>query len=207
MVFRPYLRAVYVPPDRYSQFEPKRQAAAQACERFGGLNFKVDLASVERRRALIRELSHGPCENTAGRETQFLVLRYKSPAHRSVGIEDEHGRIGQTIHRNLARGIDIELGQLAIAAVSNAVRPNYKRFVIGQQGECDALSHGKIMQCRDAIVADSRHAEACLLEQRKIALQLAELPFAVHSPVGRAEEDQNQAAPLHQRVQAVFTSG
>ena len=48
VVFLSYLGAVYVPSNRDSQFESKRQATAQAREGFAGLNLEMNPASVER---------------------------------------------------------------------------------------------------------------------------------------------------------------
>lgn len=57
---------------------------------------------------------------------------------------------------------------------------------------------GEILQDRFGIVADGGEANALLGEPRFGALQLDQLLFAVGSPVGGAEEQQNRAVgPLH----------
>ena len=163
MVGRPDLRPVYVPPWRYSQLDANRQPAAQARGRVAGRSLESDPATVERRPGLIDELADGALQYAAGGEAQLLVLRDEPPAHRSIGAEDEHGWIGQAVHRNLAGGVHVDLGAFAIPAVGNAVGPDHIRFVIGQQGEGNPFSRGEIVQHGAAVVADRRQAQACSL--------------------------------------------
>ena len=51
----------------------------------------------------------------------------------------------------------------------------------------------EVAQHRRAVITDSRESKARALENWQIALQLDQLPPAVHSPIGRAKKHQYQA--------------
>ncbi len=63
------------------------------------------------------------------------------------------------------------------------------------------MAIGKEFQDRLGVVADGRQLQALLFESRNGALQLDQLPLAEGSPVGGAEEKENDAAAPFQGVE------
>jgi len=59
------------------------------------------------------------------------------------------------------------------------------------------FAFGKAAQHRHRVIADRREAESALADTLAILFQLHELGFAVRSPVGRPEENQQRAFWAH----------
>ena len=64
---------------------------------------------------------------------------------------------------------------------------------VGEERESDAAAGGKGGEDLWGVVADGGEVEAALLEFTEMDLQLHELSFAVGSPIGGAEEEQDEA--------------
>jgi hypothetical protein len=90
--------------------------------------------------------------------------------------------------------------------VQDVVIANDFRIGIGEHRKIDLLPVREKLQDGFGIIADRRQLDALFFESRLSALQLDQLPFAVGSPIGRAEEKKNGSFRTFQRLKRVFTA-
>jgi hypothetical protein len=101
---------------------------------------------------------------------------------------------------NDALGVDDEISgprhSLELAGgcgVQHVIGANGLRIGIGEQREIDFAAVGEKLQDFGAVIANGRELEPLLLESGFGCLQLDQLPFAVGSPVGGTEKEENGA--------------
>ena len=122
----------------------------------------------------------------------FLVDRFEDARRDDAATVDDE-RAGERIPVELVLRVD--------RRVEDAVALDRVRARVGQQRKRDATSRREIGQRGHRVIADRGQAHAGLANLGKTALQLHELRFAVRSPVGRAEEDDDGALRTEQRLQ------
>ena len=86
--------------------------------------------------------------------------------------------------------------------VQNLVGANRFGIGIGKHREFDLAAVGEIFQDLFGVVADRREFDPLLLESCFGALQLDQLPFAVGSPIGGTEKEENRAVRSFQSFRA-----
>jgi hypothetical protein len=88
--------------------------------------------------------------------------------------------------------------------VQYLIIPNDLRLGIGEQRNIDFLPIRKIFQDLYAVVADPYDFESLLLESSFCVLQLDQLPFAVWSPIGGTEEENDRSFGPSDRREALL---
>ena len=88
--------------------------------------------------------------------------------------------------------------------VQNLIGPNRFGIRVGKQGKFNLAAVREIFQDLFAVVADRREFDPLLLESCFGALQLDQLPFAVGSPIGGTEEEENRAVRSFQTFERLF---
>ena len=112
----------------------------------------------------------------------FEILR----DHHALGVKYVRARVWNSVERSLGRGF-----------IQDAVSADDLRVRIGKQRKRDVLSIGEAFENRGAVVTDGRQSQRLLADFGKTLFQLDQLGFAIRSPIGRAEEDQNRPLGSH----------
>jgi hypothetical protein len=141
----------------------------------------------------------------------FVTQRREKPANNVVSGKSFPVLHFEELLSNSAFGIDEEIPRAGHAlelsgplGIQNLIGPNSFRIRIGEQRKLDLATVGEILQYFLAVIADCRQFDPLLFKSCFCVLQLDQLPFAVGSPVGRAEKQKNGAVWSFQRIQALL---
>ena len=88
--------------------------------------------------------------------------------------------------------------------IQDLISPNGFRIRVGEQRELDLATVSEVLQYFLAIITDGRQFDSLFFKSRFRVLQLDQLPFAVRSPVGRAEKEKNGAIWSFQCIEALL---